>query len=260
MTRTSVAYLTRPLERSSLRFTRNDSGGTSPLITAPGAADEDFVWGGPGGTTFTGKQPDISNFPAGIFQLSSDKWDEVTQLTFSNRKLTAFAIERLLTKLTVLASLNIQTNTGLLEDVSGWVLPATLSTMYLSNTNLSGNISGWVLPTTLTSLQSYSTNLSGDVSGWVLPAILIYLYLHSTNIDYGAGGMMATATRNASTYFFQNCALAQAEVDAILADADASATTNSTLNVAGTNAAPSGGAGNANYLALLGKGWTVTIS
>jgi len=291
--------------RDALRFTRNADDGDSPLITAAGAADKDFVWRGPLGS-FVGKQPDIANFPAGDFSLDSRAWALITQLNFTDRKLTGLDIERLLIRLTALTHLYANTNAGLVGDLSGWSLPASLVTLYLGGTSVSGDVSGWVLPASLTTLYLYNTSVSGDVSGWVLPASLanlslggisvsgdvsgwvlpaglVNLYLHNTSVsgdvsgwvlpaglvnlclhntsaDYGTDGMMATATRDASTYRFDDCTMTQAEVDRILADANTSGTINSILNVAGSNAAPTGGAGNADYLALIAAGWTVTIS
>ena len=169
----------------------------------------------------------------------------------------------MLSRLTALTHLLVNANGGLDIDISGWKLPATTIYCYGGDSTLiHGDISGWVLPASLAYMTFRNTLVSGDLSSWILSTTLVQLYLYNTLADYGTGGMMATATRNASTYRFDGCAMTQAEVDRILADANASGTINSTLNVAGTNAAPTGGAGNADYLALVApaRGWTVTIS
>lgn len=318
-----------------LYFTRNAATGTSPLITAATASDADFIWYGPGGTRFTGKQPNIANFPAGDFRLTTTKWDAITALAFNDRKLTKFDPTRVLSRMTALTTLDLFNNASLTGnisswmalmpaivtfrayttglsgdisgwtlpaslvtldlhgtsasgdisgwvlpaslaylwpplaasgDVSGWVLPATLNTLYLQFLSVSGDISGWTLPASLTGLYLYSSSLTGDISGWTLPATLTTLYLYSAAFDYGTGNAFDSATRNTSTYRLESCAMSAAEVDRILADCVDSGTTSSTLNVAGTNAAPTGGAANADLVQLRlaigsgGLGWTVTVT
>jgi len=319
-----------------LYFTRNAATGTSPLITAATAVDADFIWYGPGGTRFTGKQPNIANFPAGDFRLTTTKWDAITALAFNDRKLTKFDPSRVLSRMTALTTLDVFTNASLTGDISGWMalmpaivtfrvyttglsgdigswtlpaslvnlhlqstsvsgdigswtlpaslvnlylfftsvsgdigswtLPASLVTLYLAGTSVSGDIGSWTLPASLANLYLAATSVSGDIGSWTLPASLANLHLFSTSVDYGTGNALDSATRNTSTYRLESCAMTAAEVDRILADCVDSGTTSSTLNVAGTNAAPTGGAANADLVQLRlaigsgGLGWTVTVT
>lgn len=221
-----------------LKFTRNADTGTSPLITASTGNDDEFQWTGPNGI-FIGKQPNISNFVSGDFTLRSRKWDKVTEIDFSNRKLTKFEIQNILSKLTSLSTLNINSN----------------SSLVINNLNL------WVLPSSLATISVATTSVSGDISGWVPNAMLATLYTYSTSVTYGTSGFLSKVTRNSSLYRMENCALTTAMVDRVLADCVASNTSSSTLNIAGTNQAPTDGASNADYLHLTGThGWTVTIS
>lgn len=65
----------------------------------------------------------------------------------------------------------------------------------------------------------------------------------------------------ADTISFFNCALNVTSVDSILANVNAAGVLNGTLSLdGGTNASPTGGVANPNYVALLGKGWAVNIN
>jgi len=268
-----------------IRFTRNAADGVSPLITAAAAGDTDFWWQGPGGT-FVGKQPDIANFPVGDFTLRSSRWDAITAINFSTRKLTKFDMSRALRHMVALYSVAMNNNNltndvaqilpylpaGLHDvalynaahvgDVSKWILPASLvSYNVFSMAGIYGDISGWVLPPLLSVLWTHATGVTGDISGWVLPAPFAQTYLSWAGLSYGTGGMFATATRNSSTYHVENNSMLLAEVDRILADCVASGTTGSTLIADGTNASPTDGVNNANRLELVNnRGWTVTVT
>jgi hypothetical protein len=186
-----------------------------------------------------------------------------------------------------LASLWLYTNPSAISDLSRWNLPATLSVLYLDDTGFTGNIGGWIIPAVARDYAIGPSALSGDISSWVLPSTLQRLLgptcgvsgdisawrvavgfstlrLQQTFVTYGTGGLLANVTRNSSEYRFDNCAWTTAMVDRALADAVASATTGSTLNLGGTGATkdgiPTGGALNADYLTLVSRGWTVTIT
>ena len=272
-------------KEAMLTFTRSAATGVSPLITAATAADADFIWTGPGGT-FVGKQPNITNFPAGDFTLRSSKWDAVTQINFSTRLLTnalSTMINRVANRLTSLTVLYLYNNqlTGALSDVtlpaslttlslhtnqltgalSAVTLPASLTILHLGTNQLTGALSDVTLPASLTVLHLYTNQLTGALSDVTLPASLTVLHLGTNQLTYPAtSGSLAGLTTNNANYQFQDNAMIQAHVDNILADCVTSATTGSTLNVAGTNAAPTGGAANADYVTLGTRGWTVTIS
>ena len=110
-----------------------------------------------------------------------------------------------------------------------------------NNSAWSQNISGWVLPASLVNFYVSSTSVSGDISGWVLPASLKYFYVHSTSVS---GSPIFTSTVALSNFQYQNCALPQATVDLIVSriyDRRISFTAAApSADVGGTNAAPSG--------------------
>jgi len=133
------------------------------------------------------------------------------------------------------------TNSAWIQNISGWVLPASLVDFRVHATSVSGDISGWVLPASLVTFYVYSTSVSGDISGWVLPASLVNFAVYFTSVS---GSPIFTSTVALSNFQYQNCALSQATVDLIVSRiyvrrASFTATT-PFANVGGTNAAPSG--------------------
>ena len=152
---------------------------------------------------------------------------------------------------------------------------ASLVDLYLYSTNVAGDISGWTLPASLTHLYLNSTNVAGDISGWTLPASLTNLRLYNTTVSGDPDISSNTAMRD---YRYQDCGLAQADVDAVLQgiyNRRASFTyATPALNIGGTNAAPGGvyqpacppGTGNEYRFELVndscGDGfnkWTITV-
>ena len=153
---------------------------------------------------------------------------------------------------------------NVIGDISGWVLPATLVTFSVYTTGVSGDISGWVLPATLVTFYVYTTGVSGDISGWVWRPLIANFHTDNTLIDYDfPAGLFVGVTNALVKIDFDNCALTQAQVDNVLADLVASGITSvpnpKTLDLAGTNAAPSA-AGLLNVAILVARGWTVTHS
>ena len=305
----------RDLPPLVVRFTRNAATGTSPLITAAAAADGDFWWQGPGGG-FVGKQPDISNFPAGNYLLRSAAWSLATTIDFSDRKLTSLDMRSVLRRTKALLILKANNNsglviplafltpmppslsyywindTGIVGDISALVpVSPTISYLYLhNNASLTGDIASLApLPTTCSQFHIEATGVTGDItslapirsgmayfvvgstaiSGDVslmgtLPTNLLTFNLYSTTVTYGTGSSLATLSGNGKILRFDNCSWTTAMVDRALADCVTSATTGSTLNLGGTgstkNGIPTGGVNNANYLTLVARGWTVTIT
>jgi hypothetical protein len=133
--------------------------------------------------------------------------------------------------------------TSLSGDISGWILPPMLEYLYLNETLVDGDISGWILPNTLMQLFLYTTGLSGDISSWILPSILEALLLFRTSL-IGVPDLSSMA--NIQTIRVDNCALSQANVDTWVQDlytrwlTGALTFATPTMNIAGTNAAPSG--------------------
>jgi hypothetical protein len=277
------------------RFTRTDSGGDSPKIVAAAASDSDFEWEGPGGS-FTGKQPDIGNFPAGDFQVRSAKWNTVTEMLFDSRKLSYFEPVARFSKLTALTKLTLNGNPALAFSLpSLWsVLPNTLTWFNCSGTlvygdvsgmvmkpacnvftidglhvaypgpclgRLEGSIAGWNITPIYYFSVRYHPLLSGDISNYVPSAGLVFAYFNSSPLlSYGTGGFWGKLTRNTSYYLFYACDLSTAELDRILAELVASGTTNGDIDLAGIpQSAPTDGKLNADRATLLSRGWTVTV-
>jgi len=130
---------------------------------------------------------------------------------------------------------------GVSGNVGGWTLLAPLAVLSLHTTGVSGNVGGWTLPASLTYLYLQFTSVSGNVGGWTLPASLIQLFIQSTSVS---GTPDISGNTSMQNYRYQDCALIQANVDAILLSVYTrrAAFTNAApaLNVGGTNAAPSG--------------------
>ena len=151
-------------------------------------------------------------------------------------------------------------STSVSGDISGWVLPASLAYFLVCSTSVSGDISGWVLPASLAYFLVYSTSVSGDISGLVLPAGIQYIYIYITQLDYDfAGGAFTGITNALIKIDFDDCLLAQAQVDNILADCVTSLINNKQLDLAGTNAAPSA-AGLLDKATLIARGWVVATN
>ena len=167
----------------------------------------------------------------------------VTQLSLGTNNLIGTIDATPLNGLPSLTVLHLGGNfPGLVADFSAWVLPATLTVVYFHNSfTIGGNASGWVLPAPLTLMYLYNTAVSGNVSSWVLPAPLQELYIYSTGLSGTPDISVNTAMRR---YYYQDCALTQANVNAILLSVYnrrmAFTFATPALNVGGTNLAPSG--------------------
>ena len=140
-----------------------------------------------------------------------------------------------------LVQLYLSNDAGITGDLSGWTLTPALSIVNLAASGVSGNIGGWTLPATLTQLYLNTTALSGNISGWTLPALMTVLYLHATTTS---GTPDISGNTKMTAYWYQDCALTQANVNAILLSVYnrrmAFTFATPVLNVGGTNTAPSG--------------------
>ena len=194
-------------------------------------------------------------------QYCASEWDSITRIDINGDNVIGDISGWVLPATLVTFSVY---NTGVSGDISGWVLPATLVTFSVYTTGVSGDISGWVLPATLVTFYVYTTGVSGDISGWVWRPLIANFHTYNTLIDYDfPAGLFVGVTNALVKIDFDNCALTQAQVDNVLADLVASGITSvpnpKTLDLAGTNAAPSA-AGLLNVAILVARGWTVTHS
>jgi len=120
-------------------------------------------------------------------------------------------------------------------------LPLLLAFQLFGNAGLVGNVGSWALPGSMTHIRLDATGVSGDNSGWVIPASMTHLFYHGSSI-FGTPNIGSSVALQ--QWFCLNCALTQANVDAILLSiynrrmAFTFATPE--LNIGGTNLAPSG--------------------
>jgi len=115
------------------------------------------------------------------------------------------------------------------------------------------------LPTGLTQLNLGANQLSGSFGDVTIPVNLATTYVYNNQLTYpSAGKCLSTVTKNSARWYMQSNGMVQGHVDNVLADLVTSGTTGGTLNIAGSNAAPSA-AGLANKTTLEGRGWTVTV-
>lgn len=141
-------------------------------------------------------------------------------------------------------------------------------------TYVPGTLGAWNL-TALTSLTfpvfallAGSLDLSGNTSLTSLSLAALTSLAGSLNVSGGSALVTLTVaasigTSNGFTFNASGCALNTASVDAILAAfaAGLGGTTSGTIDLSGgTNASPTGGTGNADYLTLTGAGLTVNIN
>ena len=152
----------------------------------------------------------------------------------------AFAIDAF----TVLLTLQMHANAGLIGDISGWTPPITVKTLYLFTTGLSGDVmAGWTLWADLDYLRLDNTSISGDMAGWVIPAGVIHLYVNSTNAS-GVPDLSSATSIDLFRYGF--CSLPEADVDGVLLaiatrfSAGGFTAATPEIRIGGTNAAPSG--------------------
>jgi len=116
------------------------------------------------------------------------------------------------------------------------------------------------LPTGLTQLNLGANQLSGSFGDVTIPVNLATTYVYNNQLTYpSAGKCLSTVTKNSARWYMQSNGMVQGHVDNVLADLVTSGTTGGTLNIAGSNAAPSA-AGLANKTTLEGRGWTVTVT
>jgi hypothetical protein len=248
---------------TTVRFTTNAAlAADADWITAPLLADADVWWQGPGGS-FLGKKPAKENFPAGDYLLRIRNWRLVTWFFFFSKNLTDVRIDDALFRTTALEVIYLQANAALAAEASGWRFPATTIALFVRDTLVYGDVSGWNMGT-VQQLNAHNSKITGDVSKWNLASITttVQFLVYNTLVTYGSSGALATITMNGSAGIrFDTCGWTLTMVDQALADCVTSGTTSNVLNLAGTNAAPTDGANNANRLELVNnRSWTVTVT
>ena len=242
-----------------------------------------------GMTTGSGLEVDLPGGETNVIYVTFDDGSRsaVTQIEFDGDKLVGdithwFSPGGPRADYPNLATLDMDTNAGLVGDISGWTnLPSSYLNLY--STGVSGDISGWTnLPSTRlllhytsvtgdisgwTSMPSaylylYNTSVTGDISGWTWPASLDYLYIQNTSLGYSStNGFFSGCDADLVKADFDDCSLTETEVDYVLVDCDISGAGTNALDIAGT-----GGTANATPTVLglnaatnlVTKGWTIS--
>ena len=131
--------------------------------------------------------------------------------------------------------------TGCLGSVAAWRLPTTLTQLRLDATSVIGDISGWTWPSGMTMIFLSGTGVTGSIAGWTIPAGVVYLILSSTGLS---GAPILSSAVNLATFSYNDCALSQVTVDAILAAMYARrmsfTAASPTATLGGTNTDPGG--------------------
>ena len=265
----------------TFQFTTSAGASLDPVLTV--TASPDIVWLWPDdSTTSTGATPSPTLTGTGQYDVSVSDVSALTQISINNDTVTGFSGASL-PLLASLTFLNLSSNAGFAEDLSGWSFPASLQELYFSFTGASGDIgAGWTLPASLTILKLNNSSVSGDISAWgtlptglielttgtnnmtgdladlVMPSTMANFNIEPNEFAYGAGGLL-TGCPNDVLIYFRNQAFTETEVDQALADCVTSGATGGTLRLHGTNAAPSA-AGLTNKTTLEGRGWLVSVT
>jgi hypothetical protein len=257
-----------------------DSGGDPNVITmtvtttsspqtvsltriTPTGADALVSWGDGATSTITDGNTGATAHEyatAGAYKLTLTGFSYVTYFNVASQPLSGDVGSWVLPNALTYISLFGTSFTG---NVGGWVLPSTLEQMaFTSVSGITGDVSGWVLPSVIINMYFANTGITGDVSAWVLPANQQLLRLDGTTCSGTPDISNNTAIR---TYYMNDCALTQANVDAIIdsvyARRAAFTYATPTLRLHGTNAAPSATPQVDTYIPTLeGLGWTVNVS
>ena len=150
-------------------------------------------------------------------------------------------------------------DTSVSGDIADLSTLTNLEDISLSSTSVSGDIANLSTLTNLYSLRLNSTSVSGDIADLsTLTGGLFFLYLYSTSIDTYTQGVLPSW--DWCWISIQDLGLSEQEVDDFLCDVDTASTMSmTTIDISGTNSAPSG-VGDTCITSLEGKGWTVTVT
>jgi hypothetical protein len=157
--------------------------------------------------------------------------------------------------LTNLTSLSIQ-DTAFTGDVSAWSALTSLTALRCDGTSLTGDISSWSALTSLTSLRCEDNAFTGDVSAW--STLTSLTTLRANNNDFTFDNTPAWSNNGADLRLFDN-SWTSGMVDNSLASFAGGPVTNSTLNVAGNNAARTSGS-DADKVTILANSNTLTVN
>lgn len=163
-------------------------------------------------------------------------------------------------------------------DISKWILPSSLTSLYLDRCKFSGDLSNWVLPATITIIRLYNTNadqnaFTGDLSSWSLPATLTICYISYNAFTAPPRGELKGLEASAAGLYMRDCSCGTAAMDAWLAYANTYFGSNTPIknslfqmqnNLTTNMKQPTGGNNNADRLGIIAKytaaGFTATVA
>jgi hypothetical protein len=157
--------------------------------------------------------------------------------------------------LTSLQSLDLFSSSivGDIANISGLT---SITYVQFGDTSISGDIVAFSGMTSLTNLNSYNNSTTGDIGDLATLTAISNMSIYLTVVGYNTTTL---PTWSNATLSLLNNAWTQTEVDNFLIDLDAAGGTNGTLNIAGTNSAPSSAAISA-INGLIANGWDLTIT
>jgi len=192
---------------------------------------------------------------AGVVSLELPNLTTVTYgVTIETRDLTNLDLSALTTVGSEFAVNRVNTSTLSLASLTSIGSSINIAQNQFTSINLSG-LAGFSVTLSITenpnltsvNIQSVVTSNGGTMSISQNPVL--------DTIDIN------TSSLDCLDINFSANALTQTNVDDILIYVDAAGFSNGNLDLSGgTNSTPTGGVGNAEYLSLLGKGWTVSIN
>ena len=256
----------------SIPFNPQISGGGSAvsLVIDYTATQFDFKWKAPSGSTVIfhwgdGTTDEVSGNDSTLvtttssyagagtysFYLTGDVID-LTYIDIQNQTFVSGDVSgwSQLTNLTLIAC----RTTSVSGDISGWSALTSLTFLRCYSTLVTGDISGWSALTGLTDLQIRTTLLSGDISGFSSMTSIVTLSVNSTNVTFDSSPAWSVSGAALS---FHDCAMTSTMVDNMIESL--STCTSSTTNVAGSNAHRTA-ASNDDLNTLLANGNTITLN
>ena len=180
----------------------------------------------------------------------------VTTLDLGGETTTLSGDISVVSPLTSLTNLLLD-NTSVSGDISVFSPLTSLEYLRLDNTSVSGDISAVSPLTSLTYLWLSDTSISGNISAVSPLTSLTSLRLYNTSVSDYTQGTLPTWTGN--NIQIQSLGLTQQEVDDFLCDLATAGGTGGSLDISGTNAAPSA-TGLACKDTLVTNSWTVTVT
>jgi len=140
-------------------------------------------------------------------------------------------------------------------DIADLASMTQVTSLRVETTSASGNIGALKTLTSLTILRASGTSITGDIGELDTLASLTDLRVTDNSMSYGTTTLPAWG----GTVYLYSDGFSTAEVDNFFIDLDAAGGTGGTLNIGGTNAAPSAAAITA-INNLIGKSWDLTFT